>query len=106
MNEAHYRFLSLRGELPARLTAEQTAWVLNCQPHDIPGLIASRLLKPLGKPPTNGTKYFSAVAVAALAKDEKWLSCATLAITEFWRQKNASRKQPAMDLTPAVEDHR
>jgi hypothetical protein len=31
--------------VPARLTAEQAAWVLNCQPHDIPILVAAKLLK-------------------------------------------------------------
>jgi hypothetical protein len=25
--------------------------VLNCQPHDVPILVAARLLKPLGNPP-------------------------------------------------------
>ena len=43
--------------MPARLTAEQTAWVLNCGSHDIPPLIAARLLKPLGNPPANGIKF-------------------------------------------------
>ncbi len=37
----------LLGQLPARLTAEQAAWVLNCQVHDIPALVAAKLLKPL-----------------------------------------------------------
>ena len=32
------------GQLPARLTAEQAGWVLNCQQHDIPALVSSRLL--------------------------------------------------------------
>ncbi|MBU6411555.1 MAG: hypothetical protein KGR98_14320 [Verrucomicrobia bacterium] len=31
--------------MPARLTAEQAAWVLNCQPHDMPALVAARLLR-------------------------------------------------------------
>lgn len=49
MKEEQHRFLLLLGHLPARLTAEQAAWVLNCQPHDVPILVAARLLKPLGK---------------------------------------------------------
>ena len=49
----------LLGQLPARLTAEQAAWVLNCQVHDIPALVAARLLKPLGNPPANGIKFFA-----------------------------------------------
>ena len=63
MREEQHRFLSLLGQLPARLTFEQAAWVLNCQPHDVPVLVASRLLKPLGNPPANGVKYF-ATAIA------------------------------------------
>jgi hypothetical protein len=51
MKEEQHRFLTLPGRLPARLTAEQTAWVLGCQPHDVPILMAARLLKPLGHPP-------------------------------------------------------
>jgi len=34
MREDQHRFLTLLGQLPARLTAEQAAWVLNCQAHD------------------------------------------------------------------------
>lgn len=53
MSDAQYQFLSLL-QLPARLTVEQTAWMLNCQPHDVPVLVAARLIKPLGNPPANG----------------------------------------------------
>ena len=59
MKEEQQHFLRLLGQLPARLTAEQTAWVLNCQPHDVPVLIASKLLKPLGNPPPNSVKYLA-----------------------------------------------
>ncbi len=45
MKEDQQRFLALFGQLPARLTAEQTAWVVNCQPHDIPALLTARLLR-------------------------------------------------------------
>ena len=51
MREEQHQFLRLLNQLPARLTAEQAAWVLNCQPHDVPILVAARLLKPLGNPP-------------------------------------------------------
>jgi hypothetical protein len=37
--------------------AEQAAWVLNCQPHDVPILVAALLLKPLGNPPPHSVKY-------------------------------------------------
>jgi hypothetical protein len=44
--------------LPARLTAEQAAWVLNGQSHDVPILVAARLLKLLGNPAQNAIKFF------------------------------------------------
>ena len=30
MKEDQHKFLTVLGQLPARLTAEQAAWVLNC----------------------------------------------------------------------------
>jgi hypothetical protein len=59
MKEEQNQFLRLLGQLPARLTAEQAAWVLNCQPHDVPILVVARLLKPLGNPPANSVKFFA-----------------------------------------------
>jgi hypothetical protein len=35
MSEDQQHFMRLLGQLPARLTAEQAAWVVNCQPHDV-----------------------------------------------------------------------
>ena len=73
MKDDQHRFLSLLGQLPARLTAEQAGWVLNCQPHDIPALIHARMLKPLGNPSANGTKYFATADLLEIAKDRGWL---------------------------------
>jgi len=73
MRDDQHRFLTLLGQLPARLTVEQAAWVLNCQPHDVPVLVAARLLKPLGNPPPNGIKFFAASEVLELTKDRAWL---------------------------------
>jgi hypothetical protein len=58
------------GQLPARLTAEQTAWVLNCQSHDVSILMAARLLKPLGNPQKNGIKFFATAELLELVKDK------------------------------------
>lgn len=88
MREDHHRFLTLLGQLPARLTAEQAAWVLNCQPHDVPVLVAARLLKPLGTPQPNSVKYFAAVDVLELTKDRGWLAKMTNAVSQHWRAKN------------------
>ena len=92
MKDEQHRFLMLSGQLPARLTAEQTAWILNCQPHDIPGLMAARLLKPLGNPPPSGSKYFATADIIEISNDRAWLVKMTNSITRYWRIKNASRK--------------
>lgn len=92
MRDDQHRFLTLLGQLPARLSAEQAAWVLNCQSHDMAILVASRLLKPLGNPPQNGVKFFSTSEVLELAKDEKWLTRMTVAIYQHWHKQNVRRK--------------
>jgi DMSO/TMAO reductase YedYZ molybdopterin-dependent catalytic subunit len=91
MKEDQHRFLSLLGQLPARLTAEQAAWVLNCQPHDVPVLVAARLLKPLGSPMPNSVKYFATLDLLDLVKDRSWLAKVTNAVGQHWREKNASK---------------
>jgi hypothetical protein len=92
MKDDQQRFLSLLGQLPARLTAEQTAWVLNCQPHDIASLVAARLLKPLGNPPQNGIKFFCTADILEQLKDRSWLTKVTNAILQHWQKKSSSKK--------------
>jgi hypothetical protein len=92
MKDDQHRFLSLLGQLPARLTAEQAGWVLNCQPHDIPALINARLLKPLGNPSQNAAKYFCTADVLETAKDRTWLVKATNTISQHWQHQNARKK--------------
>jgi hypothetical protein len=83
----------LLGQLPARLTAEQAAWVLNCQAHDVPILVAARLLKPLGNPPPNSVKFFAANEVLEQAKDRTWLAKVTNALNQHWQHKNAAKRK-------------
>jgi hypothetical protein len=92
MKDDQHRFLSLLGQLPARLTAEQAGWVLNCQPHDIPALISARLLKPLGNPAQNGTKFFATADVLETTKDRAWLVKVTTTINQHWQHQNARKK--------------
>jgi hypothetical protein len=92
MREEQHQFLRLLGQLPARLTAEQAAWVLNCQPHDVPVLVLARLLKPLGNPQSNSVKYFAAAEILDLAKDRTWLAKVTNAISLHWKKKNLRKK--------------
>ena len=98
MREDQHRFLSLMGQLPARLTAEQAAWVLNCQAHDMPILVASRLLKPLGNPPPNGIKFFATADVIELVKDRAWLVKVTNAVNQHWHRQNAQKKGPPVSI--------
>jgi len=87
MREDQHRFLTLLGQLPARLTAEQAAWVLNCQAHDVPILVGARLLKPLGNPPPNSVKYFATLEVMEQGKDRTWLAKVTSALNSTGRIK-------------------
>ena len=92
MKEDQNQFLRLLGQLPARLTAEQAAWVINCQPHDVPILVAARLLKPLGNPAANAIKFFAASELLELSKDRSWLVKVTNAVNQHWQRNNASKK--------------
>jgi hypothetical protein len=95
MKDEHHRFLALTGQLPARLTSEQAAWLLNCQAHDVPILVAARLLKPLGNPAPNGIKFFCTADVLESAKDRSWLAKITNTVNQHWHKKNARQKLEA-----------
>jgi hypothetical protein len=97
MKEEQHQFLRLLGQPPARLTAEQAAWVLNCQPHDVPVLVAARLLKPLGNPQKNGIKFFATLQLLELVKDQAWLIKVTNAVNQHWQKNNASKKNGAQN---------
>jgi hypothetical protein len=98
MSDDQQRFLALLGRLPARLTAEQAAWVLNCGTHDVPILVSTRLLKPLGSPQANAVKFFATADVLELTKDRAWLVKMTNAVCHHWRAQNERRKgRPAED---------
>jgi hypothetical protein len=103
MKEEQQQFLRLLGQLPARLTAEQTAWVLNCQPHDIPALVAAKLLKPLGNPPANGIKFFSTADLLESTQDRNWLVRMSATIYQHWHKQNASKK--SRSLPDATNGH-
>ena len=77
---------------PARLHATQAAWYLGFEPHEIPILIAASLLKPLGHPARNGTKFFATQTLDQLRRDEKWLARASDAVCEYWRKRNARKR--------------
>jgi hypothetical protein len=92
MRDDQHSFMRLLGQLPARLTAEQAAWVLNCQPHDVTALISARLLKPLGNPAANSIKYFATADLLELIKDRNWLVRVTTTINQHWHKKNVQTR--------------
>lgn len=92
MNADKKDFLSLAA-VPARLSITETAWLLGFSVHEIPILISMGLLKPLGHPPSSGSKYFATVELQILKNDPRWLSRASDAIVNYWRKKNSSRRE-------------
>jgi hypothetical protein len=74
--------------LPGRLDARQTACLLGFQPHDIPVLITSKLLQPLGKPVPNAPKYFATCVIEELRVNPDWLDKASRAISRHWQMRN------------------
>jgi len=87
MDSERYQFINL-AKMPGRLTPEETAWCLGFAAHDIPVLIANKMLKPLGNPPPNGGRYFAGSEVERLRLDTKWLDKASSLLVKHWRTKN------------------
>ena len=98
MREEQHQFLRLLGQLPARLTAEQAAWLLNCQPQDVPILVAARLLKPLGNPSPYNVKFFAALELLEQVEDRAWLAKVTNALNQHWQRRNARKKMLLADV--------
>jgi hypothetical protein len=100
MRDDQHRFLSLMGQLPSRLTAEQAAWVINCQPHDIPALVSAKLIKPLGNPPANGIKFFATADLLEQVRDRNWLVRVSATIYQHWHKKNAQNRNRVLGAIP------
>jgi hypothetical protein len=75
--------------LPCRLTAEQVAVLVGCQPHDIPILVRAKLLKALGDPAPNSTKWFAATDLESKLADEKWVGRVTATLYAYWRESKS-----------------
>lgn len=91
--EERIQFLNLR-RLPARLSVQQTAWVLGVRPHSIQILVSYRLLKPIGTPARNEPKLFATTYVLRLAEDYGWQDLSTATLQEHWKMKNRRRSKP------------
>ena len=97
MKEQQHLFLQLLGHLPARLTAQQAAWVINCQLHDIAPLVSAKLLKPLGNPKPNSVKYFATADLLEVSKDHRWLSRVTAVIGQRGQRKTEAKSFPVVN---------
>ena len=91
MNSQQEQFLNLKTH-PARVKAEEAAWLLGFSSHEIPLLVSKGLLKPLGNPPVTGTKFFATTTLEELRRDAKWLAKASDCIVAYWRMLNRNRK--------------
>ena len=90
MSDDQQRFLNLKN-YPARLRVEEAAMYLGFATHEITILMAEGLLKPLGRPPATGVKYFSAVALEELRRDQKWLARASDCVVQYWKSRNEKK---------------
>ena len=92
MSDDQLKFLALLQQPPARFTIEQAAWTLNFQIYEILTLVTLRLLKPIGNPKPNSTKFFIAQDILDLAKDRTWLIRATNALYQYRFNRNNQQK--------------
>ena len=79
--------------LPARLDVRQAADVLGFLPHEISVLLKAGMLKPLGRPASNGHKFFCAAELSTLSENREWLDKATRAVAKHWRDRNRYNKK-------------
>lgn len=92
MNNERKDLLSLT-TLPARLSTDEAANYLGFQRDHIAILVKAGLLKPLGQPKPNCEKYFATVKLMELRQDAQWLSRATAALSQQWKEKNARKNR-------------
>jgi len=96
LNDETIKFLHVR-RLPGQLTAPQTAALLGFLPHDMAVLVKRKLLRPLGKPQANATRYFAARDIERLSSDSAWLSKATQTMSEHWQLGKSPRPSTNSD---------
>jgi hypothetical protein len=88
--------------VPARLHIEDVAKILGFRTFDITVLISAKLLKPLGNPGPNSSKYFAAVTILELAHDCEWLDKATRFLAKYWKGRNSRRAKTPTPAEPVL----
>ena len=87
------------------LTARQTAALLDGGGEQtIPILVRAGLLKPLGDPSPNASKYFGALEVLALLEDAEKLSPMRREIYEHWQANNLSRSKDCLPRKAQLQE--
>ena len=97
MNQERKDFLSLANP-PARLSLKEASWYLGFTEHDVSVLVSVGLIKPLGRPPRSGSKYFALTELQTLRSDSRWLAKASDATVNYWKSKNSSRSQQVVQV--------
>ena len=67
-------------------------------------LISARLLKPLGTPAPNGTKFFATIDILEFLEDRSWLTRMTNTINQHWQRQNARKKNHSVNGFCRVSD--
>ena len=91
MNEYNQPDVPIPTGMAARLTVEQVARMLGFSVEHIKHLTAKRMLKPLGKPVQQSTKYYATLDVLRLQLDLAWLSKSTVICQSLSATRNAGR---------------
>ena len=66
--------------------------MLNCQPADVPVLVAAKWLKPFGISSPYAVKFIGTVDLLDLGRDRSWLAKASDTVDQFWQKRNAAQK--------------
>jgi hypothetical protein len=83
------------GKPIGRIASEEVAAVIPCRKDQIPVLIGKGLLRPLGTPADNATRWFSLCAVQVSLWDEAWLSEVTRVLSARDAERNALKLKPS-----------
>lgn len=92
MNPERKDFLNLRCP-PGRITVDEAAYMLGCEPDHIFILLSAKLLKPLGDPPPGAMKYFMWTDIEEKKNDKRWMTRASELVRTTIKDKNERAAQ-------------
>jgi hypothetical protein len=75
------------------LHSQEIAELLPCRPDQISWLVRQGLLRPLGNPRPNATRWFAVTTIMAALSDVAWLDAATEVLSDRDRVRNRARKR-------------